>query len=348
MSTDTDIGEGVCHSLDQPSGEPVGRGSVFRIDPWSRSAPDTPGQSDARGPQLARHVKGAAQGTQTRHESPPSPLFVNPFRCRMWERHDRLEEYISEATCRDEIASIQEHGQLVPVLARKCSGSPGVDYELIYGARRLFVARHLGIPLLVDVRSVSDQEATVYIDIENRHRKDISPYERGRSFAQWLRAGLYANQRELARHLQISAAQVSRLLKLARLPSVIVSAFDTPMSICETWADDLWKVWDDPRTRDQVLARARLERRSAERRDAQTVFHLLTHVYGANSAGRPAKMRRGRDEIGLDSAGKPLFRIKFYRKSVAFVFPGGVISKDQVQSIKSLLSTVTLRSKQDG
>lgn len=81
-------------------------------------------------------------------------------------------------------------------------------------ARLLFVARHLNAQLLVGKRPMSDLEAIVAIDIENPQRVDVSPYERGLSFAQWLRAGYFNSQDDIARALQISASQVSRLLRL--------------------------------------------------------------------------------------------------------------------------------------
>ena len=108
---------------------------------------------------------------------------VSPFRVRMWRLHDRCEEYVNEETCKAEIASFQKHGQLVPALGRVLPGDCGYDVELIYGARRLFVARHLSVPLLVEIREISDRDALIAMDIENRQRMDISPYERAMSYA---------------------------------------------------------------------------------------------------------------------------------------------------------------------
>src|ERR1700678_2391533 len=119
---------------------------------------------------------------------------VNPFRCRVWTLHDRIEEHITEESCRTEIDSFAVHGQVVPVLGRPVLGDPNFDVELIYGARRLFVARHLNQPLLVELCDLSDFEAIVAMDIENRQRSDISPYERGVAFATWLRTGHFASQ----------------------------------------------------------------------------------------------------------------------------------------------------------
>src|SRR5579862_455650 len=104
---------------------------------------------------------------------------VNPFRCCMWSLHDRLEDYLTEDTCKAELESFEKHGQLVPALGRPLHGNPDFDIELIFGARRLFVAKLLNRPLRVQVRAMNDREAILAMDVENRHRKDISPYERG-------------------------------------------------------------------------------------------------------------------------------------------------------------------------
>ena len=74
---------------------------------------------------------------------------VSPFRCRVWALHDRLDDYVTEESCRAEIESFAAHGQLVPALGRPVWGDVSYDVEIVYGARRLFVARHLGIQLKV-------------------------------------------------------------------------------------------------------------------------------------------------------------------------------------------------------
>src|SRR5262245_61544618 len=114
---------------------------------------------------------------------------VNPFECRLWDLHDRLESQLTEKSCTAEIESFGKHGQLVPALGRPLTQDPTYKVELIYGARRLFVARHINSPLLVEIREMTNREAIVAMDIENRQRTDISAYERGLSYARWLRTG---------------------------------------------------------------------------------------------------------------------------------------------------------------
>src|SRR5688572_27609927 len=181
-------------------------------------------------------------------------LLLSPLRCRMWAHHDRLEDYLDEDSCRAEIESVRRHNQLIPAVGRRLQGDPDYDVEIICGARRLFVARHLNVPLLVSVQRLTDREAFIAMDAENRHRKDLSPYERGLSYARWLRKGYFNSQDEVARALQISASQVSRLLKLARLPSVVINAFASPNEINEMWGVDLADAWNDT-VRSPELAR---------------------------------------------------------------------------------------------
>ena len=174
-----------------------------------------------------------------------SVVEVNPFKCRVWELHDRLDGYLTEESCKKEIESLSRQGQLIPALGRPLRGDPQCDVEIIYGSRRLFVARLLNQNLKVDLRELSDREAIVAMDIENRHRTDISPYERGLSYLRWLGGKQFQSQEEIAHTLKISTAQVSRLVKLARLPAVIVAAFENPIHIRESWGLELVDAWED-------------------------------------------------------------------------------------------------------
>src|SRR5581483_3346868 len=226
-----------------------------------------------------------------------SVLSANPFRCRMWTHHVRLDEYINEDTCRAELDSFARHGQLIPVIGRRCHDDASIDYELICGARRLFVARHLNAKLLIDVRELSDPDAIIAMDIENRLRKDVSPYERGLSYARWLRTHHFESREELARALCVSESQVSRLLKFARLPSIIASAFTTPLEIREGWGLELVDAWEDPARKDLLASRARALFRCAQKPTAAETFARLMET----GTLRSRSFRQRRDEVILRS-----------------------------------------------
>jgi ParB family chromosome partitioning protein len=269
---------------------------------------------------------------------------MSPFRCCMWSLHDRLEEYLTEETCKAELGSFEKNGQLVPVLGRALHGNPDFDVELIFGARRLFVAKTLNRPIKIQIRAMGDREAILAMDVENRHRKDVSPYERGISYARWLRSGHFNSQDEIAQALKVSSAQISRLLKLARLPSVVVGAFASPTDICEGWGSDLVDMWDDPNTKPQVARRARSIGAMPVRPTAQDVYRSLVSL-------SPLKRRRSgtRDEVVSDGRGTPLFRVRPQQKWIAVLLPREHCGEHHLQAIKqaitSVLEVMPLRSR---
>lgn len=260
---------------------------------------------------------------------------VEPARCVLWQFHERFGDELNGESCKELITSIQRHGQRHPALGRRLGGAPGVSIELIYGGRRLFAAAQLGVKLLVDVRELNDRTGIVEMEIENRLRADISPYERGMSYRRWLNARLFASQSELAKELGVSEAQISRLLRYADLPAAVVGAFDTVQSIREEWAVILAKVCQDPSRRPAVLRRAREVSQVERRYPPQVVFRRL--VSGAHMAGRDAA--RPRDEVVKGPSGKPIYRIAVRAKTVHFIVPRETLSERVVCELKCQLTS---------
>jgi ParB family chromosome partitioning protein len=250
----------------------------------------------------------------------------------MWSLHDRLETEVTEQACKNEIDSFSRHGQRVPALGRVLRGEPDFDAELIYGARRLFVARYLNKPLLVELTQMSDLDALIAMDIENRQRADISPYERGRSFLRSLRGGYFNSQEELAKTLKVSASQVSRLIKLAQLPSVIVAAFGTPADICEMWGLALYDALQSSPRRSAIIQRARALASEKERRPTREIYQELI---AAGSAGKRRLKPRAHDEVVPDEAGKPVFRIRYQTSAVTLVLPRQRLSETSLEKIRN-------------
>ena len=274
----------------------------------------------------------------------PNEVSINPFRCRMWAGHERLDELIDEDSCKSEIESFMAHGQRLPALGRPLKGDINYDVELIYGARRLFVARHLNVPLRVEVRPLTDREAIIALDIENRQRKDLSPYERGRSFNRWLRDGQFSSQEELARFLNISASQVSRLIKLAQLPSVVVSAFSSPFDICENWGRTLKDMWEAPDKQKRLIAASRALARDPQPRPGATVFRRLTSCPGERVSG-DISAAATHDEVIKDADGKPLFRVRVHRSDTALLLPTNAVSAVTLAEIKREVAAILHRAR---
>jgi len=271
-------------------------------------------------------------------------ISVNPFRCRMWSLHDRIENYITEETCRAEMESFSRHGQVIPVLGRPLRGDPSHDVELIYGARRLFVARQLNLPLKVELRTMSNREALIAMDIENRQRKDLSPYERGLSYAQFLREGYFASQDDIVRALKVSPSQVSRGLKLARLPSLIIEAFGNPFEICETWGLEVYDALEDPQRRQAVIQAARAIGRINPRPPAQDVYRQL--MESAQPPERESTVLR--EKVVRAHSGLPLFRIRHHGESVTLLLPVERVSAKDLTSIGSAIADILQECAEPG
>lgn len=260
---------------------------------------------------------------------------VNPFRCRVWEDHARLEEYVTEESCREEIQSMQKGGQLVPAIGRRIQGDPMHEVEVICGARRLFAARHINAPLVIEIRDLSDREAAIVLDIENRQRQDLSAYERGRSFSRWISTGCFESQEDIADALKISRSQVSRLLKVSKLPSVVVEAFGSPADICEAWGIRLHEACSDENVRPKMVSRARSLQSSGERPPAHAVFTRL--MVGAHESHQRLQKKH---EVVIGQGGLPLFRIKHHQEEVALLINRQKISNSTLAKIKDAVSQI--------
>ena len=269
---------------------------------------------------------------------------VNPMRCRVWHLHPRIDENITEETCSLQIRSLKKHGQLVPVLGRRPRDTRDYDIELIYGARRLFSARHLNQPLRVDLRDVSDRDGIVAMETENRLRRDISAYERGTSYDRWLREGHFSSQEEICRALQVSSAQMSRLLTLSRLPRALIDAFDSPADICEVWGAELATLLKDPVSEHFVLQAADGIRALQPKPSAQEIYVRL------RNAGKTGRLPDKR--IVKNDRGDELFSVRRQRGSVVLSVGFDLLSDERLNEIEvaiaELIDTETSRSISPG
>lgn len=202
----------------------------------------------------------AENGETTRAGARPGSseiVGLDPFECRVWASHDRPDDELTEAGCREEMEHIRVHGQVVPAVGRPVLDDPECKAEIICGARRLFIARQLGIRLRVELRQLSDHEAFALMDGENRLRRDLSYYARGMSYASALRRKMFRSQRDLARALGISVTQVTRCVMVAALPAIVVDAFPKPADIRERWGVALHHACQDQKLKAAMLERAR-------------------------------------------------------------------------------------------
>ena len=139
-------------------------------------------------------------------------------------------ERIALAFADDEYAtlrkSIREHGQDQPILVRPKPNEPG-KFQISYGRRRRSVCAELGREVRAVVQELSAEQLLQAMIRENDERTAVSSYERA-MFLQNLMATENVGVRELARQLDLSAALVSRLVNVKKLPESILAMLGDP------------------------------------------------------------------------------------------------------------------------
>ncbi|RAH96117.1 replication protein B [Acuticoccus sediminis] len=290
-------------------------------EPVDRSTRRGGGVLGGRSNRLAEIASGAAV------DNPQE--FVDPARCRIWERHNRDYTALNYDRCRDLIDSILAQGkQEVPAIVRRVSDDRHYDYEVICGARRhwsvLWLRRnnHPEIRYLIEVRTLTDEQAFRISDLENRAREDLTDLERARDYLKAL--GLYYNgrQKDMAKRINQSEAWLSRYLDLARLPPELVEAFPDPYELKISHIGALKPILKADDMRAAVLVEAR---RISEQRDGgvvggptnapEMIRRLVIAAERVARSGTPAKAQTAPKRSGIgsgticDDAGAPLLRV---------------------------------------
>lgn len=188
---------------------------------------------------------------------------VAHYRCptakiRLWKEHNRHYDTLNTENCADLIDGFQRAGgQQFAAVVRKVTDSDQYDYEVICGARRHWTASYLEVDLLIDVRTLTDRQAFILQDLENRDRQDISDYERALDYRNALAKYFDNDQTAMAKHLQLNRVLFRRLLSLTELPETVVEAYRDKHGLKAHHADPILKLLAEPKSRRLVLDRAK-------------------------------------------------------------------------------------------
>ncbi|BEV12887.1 ParB/RepB/Spo0J family partition protein (plasmid) [Asticcacaulis sp. DW145] len=165
-------------------------------------------------------------------------LLLDPARVRIWAGNPRHQESLNEANCRELIdAILAEGGQKVPAVVRRVDNDPEHDYEVIAGSRRHWAISWLrannypDMMFLAQVYALDDESAFRISDIENRARKDVSDFERARTYLAALDQHYGGKQVRMAERLRLSKGWLSKMLSVGALPAWAVAAFASPADI---------------------------------------------------------------------------------------------------------------------
>ncbi len=122
-----------------------------------------------------------------------------------------------EAALDELAASIAEHGILQPLVVSE--DPDGGGYVLIAGERRLRAAKKAGrttVPAVIRERAEGAAELEIAL-VENLQRRDLSPLEEARAFAD-LRDRFGLSQTEIAERVGRDRSSVANSLRLLKLP----------------------------------------------------------------------------------------------------------------------------------
>jgi len=219
----------------------------------------------------------------------------------MWEHHNREYGLLNEQRCASLIKDIKEKEQQLPAIVRELHADSEYTYEVICGARRHWVASFLGRELLIEVRALTDEEAFLLSDSENREREDISDYERGLDY-QTARGLYYRSTRQMAAALGMDDKWLRGYLALAKLPQEILDAYDSLLDIKVTHALRLTQIVDAEKTREVMLQKAK-QLKGSGKKGAEVYWELCDVM-------APSRQRGGRVEKTYKRGGKDVVTYK--------------------------------------
>jgi ParB family transcriptional regulator, chromosome partitioning protein len=121
--------------------------------------------------------------------------------------------------------SIQEHGILQPIVARKSIKG----YEIVLGERRFRAASEAGLKTVpVIVKDYSEQKMMEVALIENLQREDLNPVEEAQAYEK-LFEHLQLTQEELASRVGKSRPHIANHIRLLQLPNPVLELLSNGM-----------------------------------------------------------------------------------------------------------------------
>ena len=253
---------------------------------------------------------------------------VDPKRVRPWQFHNRADSWYTRERCQDLIDSIARDEQQVPAVARKLTGDPDYDYELIYGMRRRYACEVLGKKLKVRVIDADDTRAAVLMHIENADRQDITPMERALSFQSQIDARVFATQEALSEAIGLSKGQVAKMLKAAQLVrhATIGALFPDKSAVPIEQSYKLATLMDRPGAKEVVLKAAQNLKKGDKEREPSAVLKTLIESLDRSKKFEPVQKHYN---VG---ASRRVIVTRNARGKVTLAFPQGLkgVDKDDV------------------
>lgn len=240
--------------------------------PPSPTAADVPARERTRATTLLGRESALAR-VASGEVRQVTQLLLDPVRVRIWPGNARVYAHLTEENCRDLIDSIiAEGGQKVPAIVRRIEADSDHEFEVIAGTRRHFAISWLRansypeMQFMAQVAQLDDEAAFRLADLENRARADVSDLERARNYLEALKTHYGNHQTRMAERLKLSKGWLSKMLKVATIPDVVIAAFAAPSDVQLKPAYTLAQALDDRETARAITGMAKqLAREQATR-----------------------------------------------------------------------------------
>lgn len=200
--------------------------------------------------------------------------------CVSWEFHNRDKDMLSYESCESLVKSVQKHGQMIPAIAVNLPPGSKHKYEIICGARRLWVAEYLKQPLIIEIQTLeSDEEKFLVQDLENRDREDITALERSKDYERAYRTVFAENMETMAERLSMNRTTLGRYIEMAKLPLWLIDCYVDKKELSMKHFRQYKKLLDDTDSYNLLSTRAnRLKEEGANLSGPEVLERLTADV----------------------------------------------------------------------
>lgn len=186
----------------------------------------------------------------------------------------------------DLLAAIREDGQQSPILLRPHPRSVG-RYMVVFGHRRLRIARELGRKVRAVVREMDDRAHVLAQGQENSARANLSFIEKAMFADALVRLNYDRDNATALSALAVDRATLSKMLTVASLPSPLLDAIGAARGIGRDRWYELKQLLEKPALREKALSFAESDEFRQASSSDDRFNRILAHVKTAN---RPARV----------------------------------------------------------
>ena len=163
---------------------------------------------------------------------------------------DRIE--IDDQEFEELFQAIREKGQDSPILVRPHPQAAG-RFMLVFGRRRLLVAKRLGRPVRAVIKDMSDREHVIAQGQENSARANLSYIEKARFASTLVERRYDSDNGTVLAALSTDKASLSKLLSVASLPKELLDAIGPAKAVGRDRWIEFKRLLEKPSRREVAL-----------------------------------------------------------------------------------------------